>query len=80
MLGRASAVFLTVNAGARPVGAALGGWVGAWWGEAACLWLALAGFVVQAGVIFGSSLGTLRRLPSQPAPPAPQHEAKPSAP
>lgn len=62
MLGRASSVFLTVNAGARPVGAALGGWVGAAWGEPACLWLALAGFVVQAWVIFGSRMGGLQRL------------------
>lgn len=62
MLGRASSVFLTVNAGARPVGAALGGWVGAAWGEPACLWLALAGFVVQAWVIFGSRMGALQRL------------------
>jgi predicted MFS family arabinose efflux permease len=28
LLGRVSSVFLTVNAGARPIGAALGGWVG----------------------------------------------------
>ena len=42
MLGRVSALFLTVNTGARPLGAALGGVVGAQWGEAACLWLALA--------------------------------------
>ena len=64
MLGRVSSVFLTVNAGARPVGAALGAWVGAAWGEPACLWLALAGFLVQAWVIFGSSMGALQRLPS----------------
>jgi predicted MFS family arabinose efflux permease len=62
MLGRVSSVFLAVNAGARPIGAALGGWVGASWGEPACLWLALAGFLVQAWVIFGSRLGTLQRL------------------
>ncbi len=62
MLGRVSSVFLAVNAGARPIGAALGGWVGASWGESACLWLALAGFVLQAGVILGSSLGALQRL------------------
>jgi hypothetical protein len=55
-------VFLAVNAGARPLGAALGGWVGASWGEPACLWLAFAGFVLQAVVIFASSLGTLRSL------------------
>jgi predicted MFS family arabinose efflux permease len=63
MLGRVSSVFLTVNAGARPVGAALGGVVGAAWGEPACLWLALAGFVIQAAVIFASALGGLRLLP-----------------
>jgi predicted MFS family arabinose efflux permease len=64
MLGRVSSVFLTVNAGARPVGAALGALVGASWGEAACLWLAAAGFVLQAAVIFASSLSGLRRLPA----------------
>jgi hypothetical protein len=63
MLGRVSSVFLAVNAGARPVGAALGGLVGAAWGEPACLWLALAGFVIQAAVIFASALGGLRLLP-----------------
>jgi predicted MFS family arabinose efflux permease len=63
MLGRVSSVFLTVNAGSRPVGAALGAVVGAQWGEAACLWLALAGFGLQAWIIFASSLAGLRRLP-----------------
>jgi predicted MFS family arabinose efflux permease len=62
MLGRVSSVFLAVNAGSRPIGAALGGWVGATWGEPACLWLALAGFVLQAWIILASSLGTLQRL------------------
>lgn len=63
MLGRLSAIFLAVNTGARPVGAALGGWVGANWGEAACLVLALAGFVVQAGLILRSGVRQLPRLP-----------------
>ncbi|MFM9923049.1 MFS transporter [Variovorax sp. H27-G14] len=63
MLGRVSAVFLTVNAGARPLGAALGGAVGAAWGEPACLLLALAGFVLQAAIIFASRIATLHRLP-----------------
>jgi predicted MFS family arabinose efflux permease len=62
MLGRVSSVFLAVNAGARPLGAALGGWVGASWGEPACLWLAFAGFALQAAVIFASSVGMLRSL------------------
>ncbi len=64
MLGRVGAVFLTVNTGARPVGAALGGAVGAAWGEAACLYLAFAGFALQAAIIFGSPVGRLRRLPA----------------
>ncbi len=66
MLGRVSAMFLTVNMGARPLGAALGGFVGATWGEAACLWLALAGFVLQAALIVGSQVRTLLRLPAPP--------------
>jgi predicted MFS family arabinose efflux permease len=63
MLGRVGALFLTVNAGPRPVGAALGGLVGARWGEAACLWLALAGFMLQALLIVRSQVGGLQRLP-----------------
>jgi predicted MFS family arabinose efflux permease len=66
MLGRVSAVFLAVNAGSRPIGAALGALVGASWGEAACLWLAALGFVVQAVVILASAVNGLRLLP-QPA-------------
>ncbi|MCE3274088.1 MAG: transporter, partial [Ramlibacter sp.] len=64
MLGRVGAVFLTVNAGARPVGAALGGVVGAAWGETACLWLALAGFVLQAAIILACRVRSLRVLPA----------------
>ncbi|SCX66629.1 MFS transporter [Variovorax sp. EL159] len=63
MLGRVSAVFLTINAGSRPIGAALGGAVGAAWGEPACLLLALAGFVLQAAIIFASRVAGLRHLP-----------------
>jgi predicted MFS family arabinose efflux permease len=66
MLGRVGSVFLAVNAGSRPVGAALGGFVGATWGEPACLWLAFAGFALQAAIIMASSLSGLRLLP-QPA-------------
>jgi predicted MFS family arabinose efflux permease len=64
LLGRVGAVFLTVNAGARPVGAALGGLVGAAWGETACLWLAFAGFALQAIIILASRVSGLRRLPA----------------
>ena len=63
MLGRVSAVFLTINSGARPIGAALGGVVGAAWGEPACLLLALAGFALQAVIIFASRVTALHRLP-----------------
>jgi predicted MFS family arabinose efflux permease len=48
LLGRVGAIFLTVNAGVRPLGALLGGWVGARYGAAACLWLA-AGVLRAAG-------------------------------
>lgn len=64
VLGRVSALFLTVNMGARPLGAALGGLVGDTWGAAACLVLALAGFAVQAAVIFTSPVRPLQRLPA----------------
>jgi len=63
LLGRVSALFLTVNAGVRPLGAALGGLVGSAWGEPASLWLALAGFALQAGVIAASKVRGLQRLP-----------------
>jgi predicted MFS family arabinose efflux permease len=64
MLGRVSALFLTVSMGARPLGAALGGFVGATWGEPACLMLALAGFVIQAWIIFQSRVSHLQQLPT----------------
>ncbi len=63
MLGRVSALFLTVNMGARPLGAALGGFVGATWGEPACLWLSLAGFGVQLWIILRSRVSQLQELP-----------------
>jgi len=68
VLGQVSAIFLTVNAGARPLGAALGGVVGSLWGETACLTLAAAGFVLQAVVISGSPVRVLRNLPAPVAP------------
>lgn len=67
LLGRVCAVFLTVNTGARPVGAALGGVIGAHWGESACLTVALAGFVLQAVVITCSCAAALRQMPVSPA-------------
>ena len=64
VLGQVSAIFLTVNTGARPLGAALGGVIGAHWGEGACIALAAVGFVVQALLITGSPVRVLRRLPA----------------
>ena len=67
MLARVSAIFLTGGWGVRPLGAALGGLVGARWGETACLVLALAGFVLQAAVIWVSQLRRLQVLPAPTA-------------
>jgi len=64
MLSRVSAIFLTGGWGVRPLGAALGGFVGATWGEPACLMLAMAGFVLQAWVIWGSNVRRLQALPA----------------
>jgi predicted MFS family arabinose efflux permease len=64
MLGRVSALFLAANAGMRPLGAALGGAVGAAWGAPACLLLALAGFGLQAWLIYASPMRSLRGLPA----------------
>jgi len=64
VLGQVSAIFLTVNTGARPIGAALGGLIGAHYGESACLVVAAVGFVVQAVIITASPMRSLRRLPA----------------
>ncbi len=63
MLGRVSAIFLTVNSGARPIGAALGAVIGATWGETSCLAVALAGYSIQLGIIFLSAIRSLKQLP-----------------
>ena len=64
ILGRVSALFLTGNMGARPFGAALGALVGSTWGESACLFLALLGFVIQSFLIYRSAAGRLVHLPT----------------
>ncbi len=64
MLGRVSAVFLTVNMGVRPLAAAVGGLVGAHWGEAVCLVLSLLFFVLQLSLILWSPVSGLRHLPT----------------
>ena len=63
MLSRVSAIFVTGGWGVRPLGAALGGLVGATWGEPACLVLAMAGFLLQAWVIWASGVRQLQVLP-----------------
>lgn len=63
MLGRVSALVTMATAGARPIGAALGGVVGGTYGPGACLLLALAGFILQALVILASPVPRLAALP-----------------
>lgn len=62
LLGRVGAIFLTVNAGVRPLGSLIGAAVGASLGAAACLWLAAAVFVLQALLIALSPVRVLRGL------------------
>ncbi len=74
VLGRVTAIFLTVNMGARPVGALLGaavGWIvgtsasaaDAHLAEILCLWLAALGFVIQLLIIASSSVRKLQAVP-----------------
>jgi predicted MFS family arabinose efflux permease len=62
LLGRVSAIN-SLAYGARPVGAAIGALVGASLGETACLGVAAALFMLQAGMILASPVVGLRGLP-----------------
>ena len=62
LLGRVSAINIMAY-GARPLGAGLGALVGGFYGAEACLYLAVAGFGLQALVILMSRAVS---LPSQP--------------
>lgn len=62
LLGRVSAINIMAY-GARPLGAGLGAVVGGVWGAEACLYLAVAGFAVQALVIWMSRAVGLDRQP-----------------
>jgi predicted MFS family arabinose efflux permease len=64
LLGRVSALFMTANTGARPVGAAIGAALGAFYGPEGCILLAGIGFVVQAVIIIASPARALRQLPT----------------
>jgi predicted MFS family arabinose efflux permease len=63
LLGRVSALFMMAAYGARPVGAALGGLVGATVGLQWALALAALGFAAQAAIILLSRIPGLRALP-----------------
>jgi predicted MFS family arabinose efflux permease len=63
MLGRVSAVIVTATYGARPVGAAIGAFVGGSYGAEACMLVAAVGFLVQALVILTSPVPRLVRQP-----------------
>jgi predicted MFS family arabinose efflux permease len=63
LLGRVSALMTMSTFGARPIGAAVGGLVGASFGPAACVGLAAAGFVLQAAVIAASAVPRVAALP-----------------
>jgi predicted MFS family arabinose efflux permease len=62
LLGRVSAINIMAY-GARPLGAGLGAIVGGLWGAELCLYLAVAGFAVQALVIWMSRAVQLVRQP-----------------
>jgi predicted MFS family arabinose efflux permease len=68
-LGRVGAIFLTANAGARPLGAAAGALIGTLLAPqaamTACLVVAALGFVLQAAVIILSGVRNLSDLPVQ---------------
>jgi len=64
MLGRVSAIITMATFGSRPLGAAIGGLVGGSHGAAACLAVAVIGFVVQALVIASSPVPRLSALPA----------------
>ncbi len=63
LLGRVSGLVTIATAGARPIGAAVGGIAGAAYGPSSCLVLAAIGFIVQALVIMASPVPRLARLP-----------------
>ena len=63
LLGRVSAVVTMATFGARPLGAAVGGYAGLHLGLPACIALVFAGFVAQALVVLASPVPRLQRLP-----------------
>lgn len=64
MLGRVSALIMTVTFGARPIGAALGAIMAARFGVEACLLAATGGFLMQLLTICISRVPRLKELPA----------------
>ena len=63
MIGRVTSINIVVSTGARPLGAALGGFVGVNWPVSVSLWMVVAGFGIQAIIITASKVRTLKHLP-----------------
>jgi len=64
MIGRVTSINIVVSTGARPLGAALGGLVGASYPVSVSLWCVVLGFGLQALIISASQVRTLKRLPA----------------
>ena len=62
LLGRVSAINI-VTYGARPLGSAMGAFVGSYYGAETCLIVAAAGFLIQALTILSSPVVRLARQP-----------------
>lgn len=65
MIGRASSINMVGSLGVRPLGAALGGWIGSHWSESVGLWCVLVVFILQACIISLSPVRVLKHLPPQ---------------
>ena len=66
LLGRVSAINIMAY-GARPFGSALGAGIALLWSADACLYVAVAGFALQAAVILGSPVAKLQGTPDSGA-------------
>ena len=64
MIGRVTSINMVASTGARPLGAALGGLVGASYPVSVSLWCVVLGFLVQALIISASQVRMLKRLPA----------------
>lgn len=63
MLGRASAIAMMSTFGSRPIGAAIGTFIGSIYGTKACIVVSTVGFFAQCVIIGVSSVSRLRKLP-----------------